>query len=283
MKFVGAHVAGYPAVSEAPVLAQALGATAFALNLSNESRYTCAPISDAERILFIERCETAGFTSGHILPHAAFVINLCSPDSRKLHLSRKSLTDEMKRAASLGLSMVNFHPGATLNKIAADDAIKLVAESINEVLSITEGVTAVIENTAGQGSSIGYSFEQLAAIINYTDDRSRVGVCIDTAHAFAAGYHLETSEGFTSTWDEFSSTVGFRYLRGMHLNDSQRPCGSRIDRHAPLGQGAIGIGCFEAIMRDHRFNNIPLILETPDQTLWQQETAMLNSVYIDNN
>lgn len=275
MKFIGAHVDGFPAVELAPTEASALGATAFALNLTDQARFMSAPVSDESAAAFRDRCAALGFAPAQILPHAGFVINLCSPDGRKLSLSRLALAEEMRRSASLGLTMVNFHPGATLGKMTVAEATALVAESVNRVLEKTEGVTAVIENTAGQGSCIGYSLEQLAAIIDGVEDKSRIGVCIDTAHAFAAGYDLATSEGYDRMWHEFDATVGRQYLRGMHLNDSQRPCGSRIDRHAPIGQGHIGADCFARLMRDSRTDGIPLILETPDPALWQQETAWL--------
>lgn len=280
MKFIGAHVEGYPLVSRAPQQASELGATAFAMNLTDPSRFTCPAISDDEVSAFKEKCELFGFAPEVVLPHAGFVINLCSPDSRKLKLSRMALCNEMERASRLGLIMVNFHPGATLGKMDDREAVELVADSINDVLAHTGSVTAVIENTAGQGSNIGWSFGQLGAIIAGVEDKSRVGVCIDTAHAFAAGYALDTSEGRRKVWDEFEAEVGFKYLRGMHLNDSQRPCGSRIDRHAPIGRGTIGEACFAEIMTDSRFDNIPLILETPDPALWQQETAWLMEQYL---
>lgn len=277
MKYIGAHVDGYPAVELAPAEASALGATAFALNLTDQARFTSPAISEESAEEFRARCAGLGFTAAQILPHAGFVINLCSPDARKLTLSRMALAEEMRRAAALGLTMVNFHPGATLGKLGEDEATALVAESINKVLEKTRGVTAVIENTAGQGSNIGYSWQQLAAIIDGVEDKSRVGVCIDTAHAFAAGYDLATAGGYEKTWAEFDVTIGLQYLRGMHLNDSQRPCGSRIDRHAPIGKGTIGADCFARLMRDGRTDGIPLILETPDPALWQQETSWLLS------
>lgn len=280
MKFIGAHVEGYPLVSRAPQQASDLGATAFAMNLTDPARFSCPAISDEEVAAFKDNCVLHGFSPEVVLPHAGFVINLCSPDARKLKLSRIALCNEMERAERLGLVMVNFHPGATLGKMDDGDAVKLVAESINDVLASTRTVTAVIENTAGQGSNIGWSFGQLGAIIAGVEDKSRVGVCIDTAHAFAAGYELSTVDGRRRTWDEFESEIGFSYLRGMHLNDSQRPCGSRIDRHAPIGQGTIGAACFAEIMKESRFDNIPLILETPDPGLWQQETAWLMEQYL---
>lgn len=278
MKYIGAHVDGRP-LQEAPAQAAALGATAFALNLADPARWRSAPIGDAEAEAFREACARLGFSAAQILPHAGFVINLCSPDSRKLKLSQLALADEMCRADKLGLTMVNFHPGAHMRGMSEPESLELVAQSLNRVLADTPaGVTAVIENTAGQGTNIGYSLSQLGTIIAAIDDKSRVGVCIDTAHAFAAGYNLATSEGYEAMWSEFDREIGACYLRGMHLNDSQRPLGSRIDRHAPIGRGTIGGEVFARLVRDTRTDDIPLILETPDPGLWPEEIASLLTI-----
>lgn len=265
-----------------PVLAKELGANAFAINLTDPARWSTPAISEGEVAAFREACALNGFSTAQILPHAAFVINLCSPDSRKLMLSRKALADEMRRAHLLGLTMVNFHPGAHIKQHSEGDALALVSESINIILSKTEGVTAVIENTAGQGSNVGYTFGQIGQIINGVDDKTRVGVCVDSAHAFAAGYDLATPEGYDACWEEFAREVGFEYLRGMHLNDSQREVASRIDRHESIGQGKIGEPFFRRLMADNRFDNIPLILETPNPDIWQQEVALLRKFELEN-
>jgi deoxyribonuclease-4 len=183
----------------------------------------------------------------------------------------------MQRCEQLGLDRLNFHPGSHLNQCTEDACIALIAESINIALSKTNGVTAVIENTAGQGSNIGHRFEQIAAMIELVDDKSRVGVCIDTCHTFVAGYDLRTEKAFFATFEEFDQVVGFGYLKGMHLNDSKKELGSRIDRHECLGHGFIGIDCFRYLMADSRFDNIPLILETPDPAIWAGEIKLLRS------
>lgn len=275
MKFIGAHVDGVPDLSFAPAEAAALGAKAFALNLVDPSKFRSPALDPAVAEAFRANCARLGFTAAHILPHAGFVINLASPEPQKLKLSRMALADEMMRAEALGLTMLNFHPGAHLKKMSDDDAVKRVSESLNKVLADTNIVTAVIENTAGQGSNIGYSFAQLGAIIEGIDDKSRVGVCIDSAHAFAAGYDLATEHGYRACWEEFEASVGFCYLRGMHLNDSQRPLGSRIDRHESIGLGTIGDNFFRRLMQDPRFDNIPMILETPNPAIWRSEVAQL--------
>lgn len=275
MKFIGAHVDTTPDLSYAPLYAAELGARAFALNLVDPSKWRSPELTDEIAGRFRTNCATLGFKPFQILPHAGFVINLCSPDSKKLNLSRLAMVDEMNRARKLGLTMLNFHPGAHLKQMSEDDALTLVSESLNRILDKTEGVTAVIENTAGQGSNVGYSFGQLGAIIDRVEDKTRVGVCIDTAHAFAAGYNLSVPAGYDAAWEDFDRTVGFSYLRGVHLNDSQRAFSSRIDRHASIGKGEIGMDFFARLMNDKRFNNIPMILETPDPSLWKAEIAGL--------
>lgn len=274
-KFIGAYVSSEPTLATVPERAASLGAHAIGITTAptNVWRY---PDPDADTCrLFRDGCERYGFAPEHILPHAGFLINLGSPDKRKLALSRLSLIDEMRRCRLLGLTMVNFHPGASLKKIDDDACLDLIAQSINYVLERTEGVTAVIENTAGQGSNLGWNFGQIARIIDGVEDKSRVGVCLDTCHAHAAGYDFSDAEAYRRSWEEFDSAIGLQYLRGMHLNDAARPLGSRIDRHAPIGAGTIGPEFFHRLLRDPRTDNIPLLLETPDESLWPQEIETL--------
>lgn len=267
-------------VENAPLNAKAIGANAFALFTKNQRQWLGAPLSVQSIDAFRKNCESCGFPPASILPHDSYLINLGAPESDKLAQSRASFIDEMSRCSTLGLDRLNFHPGSHLGQISEDECIALVAESINMALDRTEGVTAVIENTAGQGSNIGYRFEHLAAIIDKVEDKSRVGVCIDTCHAFAAGYDLRDGDGlfgggFDDVFARFDSIVGFKYLRGMHLNDAKKPCGSRVDRHESLGDGEIGWGCFCRIVRDSRFEGIPLILETPNPEIWDKEINRL--------
>lgn len=278
MKYIGAHVSTEGGVAGTPIAASAIGAKAFALFTRNPSRWKSKEISNKEAELFRENCVKEGFTPSVILPHDSFLINLGSPDPAKLELSRAAFLDELHRCEQLGLTMLNFHPGSHLNQIEEDACLRLIADSINDALSQTKGVTAVIESTAGQGSNLGHRFEHLAKIIELIEDKSRVGVCIDTCHAFAAGYDLASEDGYQNTWNQFDEIIGFKYLRGMHLNDSKKGLGSRVDRHAPIGEGELGRPFFEMLMKDPRFDNIPLILETPDESLWPQEIAWLYSL-----
>ena len=277
MKYVGAHVSVEGGVSNAPVNAYNIGAKAFALFTRNPSRWKSKAISDKEAEKFKENCEKYGYKPCQILPHDSYLINLGSPDAEKLAMSREAFLDEIQRCMQLGLTMLNFHPGSHLNAIAVDDCLDLIADSINWALDKTAGVKAVIENTAGQGSNLGFSFEQIARIIDRVEDKSRVGVCVDTCHAYTAGYDLATPDGYARAWDNFGSAIGFGYLSGMHINDSKKGLGSKVDRHESLGKGAIGCQLFEMLMNDPRMDGIPLILETPDMEAWREEIAWMYS------
>jgi deoxyribonuclease-4 len=281
-KYIGAHVSAEGGVAMTPIRANNIGAKSFALFTKSSARWKAKPLSIKEIDAFKQACEEYGYNSNKILPHDNFLINLGSPDSEKLTLSRESFTDEMKRCAELGLTMLNFHPGSHLKLIEEDKCLDLIAESLNYVLDQTEGVTAVIENTAGQGSNLGYKFEHIAHIIDKVEDKSRIGVCIDTCHAYSAGYDLASDEGYKKTWDNFDNIIGAKYLRGIHLNDDKRELGSRIDRHASIGEGTIGKEFFKRFVNDSRFDNMPIILETPNDTIWEEEIAWLYSL-IDNN
>ena len=276
MKTIGAHVSASGGVENAPLNAQAIGANAFALFTKNQKQWAAPPLSGESIAAFKENCGKVCTPSG-VLPHDSYLINLGNPDPEALEKSRAAFLDEMRRCEQLGLDRLNFHPGSHLNKCTEKECIALIAESINLALSETKGVTAVIENTAGQGTNMGHRFEQLAEMMDQVKDKSRVGVCIDTCHAFTAGYDLRTEKAFVSAFDEFEKTVGFIYLRGMHLNDSKKDLGSRVDRHECLGKGFIGIDCFRFLMADERFNGIPLILETPDPAIWAEEIKRLRS------
>lgn len=278
MKYVGAHVSVQGGVSAAPLNANSIGAKSFALFTGSSSRWHSKSITEKEAQAFKERCAAYGYPAHLILPHDNFLINLGSPDPEKLDKSRKSFLDEMKRCAQLGLTMLNFHPGSHLNVIPEDDCLDRIAESINLALEQTDGVTAVIENTAGQGSNLGHRFEQIARIIDGVEDKGRVGVCIDTCHSYSAGYDISSQEGYDLTWREFDSVIGRGYLRGIHLNDDKRELGSRIDRHVSLRTGTLGEEFFRRFMNDPRFDDMPIILETPDDSLWKKEIEWLYSL-----
>jgi len=278
MKLIGAHVSVENGVSNAPLNARAIGARSFALFTRNPSRWVSKAIPDKEVEAFVRNCRECGFTPDMILPHDSYLINLGSPDAEKLEKSRAAFLDEMRRCEQLGLTMLNFHPGSHMREIGETECLDRIAESLNLILSQTSGVKAVIENTAGQGSNLGYTFAQIAHIINGVEDKSRVGVCIDTCHAHAAGYDMTTAEAYARTWEEFDREIGFKYLCGMHINDTAKALGSKVDRHAPIGQGVLGEGFWRMLMQDSRMDNMPLILETTDMSLWPEEIRYLNGL-----
>ncbi len=277
MKYFGAHVSAAGGVENAPVNAHKIGAKAFALFTKNQRQWSAAPLTGKSIGLFRANCEKLGYGPSQILPHDSYLINLGHPDDAALEKSRTAFLDEMTRCEQLGLDRLNFHPGSNLREISEEECLKRIAESINLALDKTKGVTAVIENTAGQGSNLGFRFEHLAYIISRVEDKSRVGVCIDTCHASSAGYALTTVEECDHTFAELGRIVGFDYLKGMHLNDTLKPTGSRVDRHAPIGKGQLGETVFRYIANDPRFDDMPLILETPDENQWENEIKLLYS------
>ncbi len=275
MKYLGAHVPASGGVENAPLNAQAIGANAFALFTKNQRQWVSKPLTEESVTLFKQRCAELNFAPEHILPHDSYLINLGHPEEEGLQKSRAAFLDEMQRCEQLGLCLLNFHPGSHLNKISLESCLDRVAESINYALERTQGVTAVIENTAGQGGNVGFAFWQLRHIIDRVDDKSRVGVCLDTCHTFTAGYDLVGE--YDRVFTEFDETVGFNYLRAIHLNDSKKALASHVDRHDNIGKGLMDIRFFQRLMRDPRFDDMPIILETPDETLWAEEIRLLRS------
>ncbi len=277
-KFVGAHVSAAGGVFNAPLNAQKIGARAFALFTKNQRQWRARALKEEEIKKFKENLKKVGISPEHVLPHDSYLINLGSPEPEKRRKSLQAFIEEVERCYQLGLKYLNFHPGSSLGKVSEEECLKIVADSLNEALSRTKGVILVIENTAGQGSSVGYRFEHIARIIELVEDKSRIGVCLDTCHLFAAGYDIRTQEAYEKTMKEFDEIVGFKYLKGMHLNDAKSELGSRVDRHHSIGKGNIGLEAFRFIMNDERLNEIPLILETIDPSIWKEEIELLYSL-----
>ncbi len=275
MKYVGAHVSASGGVENAPLNAHKIGAKGFAVFTKNQRQWKAKPLSEQSIEAFRRNCADLDYTPEQILPHDSYLINLGHPEADGLAKSREAFLDELQRCAQLGLKYLNFHPGSHLGRISETESLKRIAESINQALDKTRGVTAVIENTAGQGGHLGYRFEHLAEIIDQVEDRSRVGVCLDTCHSYTAGYDLKNPDGYEETIRAFDRIVGLEYLKGMHLNDCEKELGSRVDRHESLGRGTLGVAPFGFIMTDPRLDNLPLILETPDDSLWPEEIALL--------
>ncbi|MFC3390921.1 deoxyribonuclease IV [Aidingimonas halophila] len=277
MKYLGAHVSAAGGPDQAVKRAVDIGADAFALFTKNQRQWKAKPLTDEAIESFRNACKAYGFEPKQILPHDSYLINLGHPEAEGLKKSRDAFLDEMQRCEQLGLTQLNFHPGSHLNKISVSECLSRIADSINEALAQTRGVTAVIENTAGQGTNLGWHFDHLIEIIEQVDDKPRVGVCIDTCHAFAAGYDMRTAETCKATFDDFEATVGFEYLCGMHINDAKSEFASRVDRHHSIGQGNIGQDGFTALMQESRIDDVPMILETIDPSLWADEIAWLRA------
>ncbi len=278
MKRIGAHVSAAGGVFNAPLNAEKIGAKAFALFTKNQKQWKAKPLTDEDIRMFKAYCDERGFTPEHILPHDSYLINLGNPDAEKRAKSLDAFIDELQRCEQLGLKYLNFHPGSHLGKVTEDECLKIIADGVSEALSKTTSAVAVIENTSGMGNHVGYRFEHLARIIEMVDQKDRVGFCIDTCHAYTAGYDFRTPEAYEKTMHELDSIVGLHYLKGMHLNDTQKALGSRVDRHASIGEGELGVETFRLIVNDPRLEEIPLILETPDETIWDKEIALLYSL-----
>ena len=275
MYFIGPHVSIGGGVANAPKNAQALGATGFGMFVKNQRQWTAAPYAAADVEAFKRQMKADGYTAKQVLPHAGYLINLANPDEAAHAKSMASLLDELQRCMALGLDKLNFHPGSHLRLLTPQAACERVAKSMNAALAQTRGVTLVVENTAGSGGNLGSRFEELKTILDGVDDKSRVGVCLDTMHTFAAGFDIRTRDGFLKTMEQFDQTVGIGFLRGLHVNDSKVGLNSHVDRHESLGAGLLGIEVFKCIMKDPRFENMPLVLETPNEEIWAQEIRQL--------
>jgi deoxyribonuclease-4 len=277
MKKIGAHISAGGGVENAPLNAKEIGGDAFAFFTKNQRQWKSSPLSEKSIKLFKESCKKLNFDPNFILPHDTYLINMGSPDSEIRRKSEEAFLDELKRCEQLGLKMLNFHPGSHRGEMSEEKCLDLIAESVNRCLKKTKDVVAVIENTAGQGGSVGKNFEQIKYLIEKVDDKKRVGVCLDTCHLFAAGYDLRTKKEYEKTIERFDRVIGLSYLKGWHLNDAKSELGSSVDRHESLGKGNIGTDVFKFIVQDKRFEDIPLILETPDSDLWKEEIELLRS------
>ncbi|WP_297904915.1 deoxyribonuclease IV [uncultured Campylobacter sp.] len=278
MKRIGAHVSASGGVFNAPLNAAKIGADAFAMFVKNQRRWDAPPLSAEEIVAFKDALKQSGIRAEHVLVHDSYLINLGHPREAEREKSLNAFVDEIRRCEALGLRLLNFHPGSHLNEISAQVCLDNIAGSLNFAIANTAGVKLVLENTAGQGSNLGYDFAQLAYVIDKISNKDRIGVCIDTCHAFAAGYDLRSPQAYERTMSEFDRAIGYKFLSGMHLNDTKNELGVRKDRHESLGRGFLGLAAFENIMNDPNIDEIPLILETIDDSLWAEEIALLRSM-----
>ena len=278
MKFIGAHVSASGGVFNAPINATKIGAKAFALFTKNQRQWEGKSLTQDEINRFKSELEKAEILPKHVLPHDSYLINLGHPELEAREKSLGAFIDEVQRCQALGLDRLNFHPGSHLKQISEEACLELISASMNEVLRQTSGVALVVENTAGQGSNMGYKMEHLGYLMDNSIDKERVGVCIDTCHLFTSGYDIRSEESYRQTMDKFATIVGFRHLKGMHLNDSKPDLGARVDRHDSIGKGKLGLEPFRFIMNDERMDDIPLVLETIDDSIWAEEITLLYSL-----
>ncbi|MDR0761793.1 MAG: deoxyribonuclease IV [Campylobacteraceae bacterium] len=278
MKYIGAHVSASGGVENAPLNAKDIGAKAFALFTKNQRQWSAKPLEENQIETFKKRLNEVGILPKHVLPHDSYLINLGHPNEAQRQKSFEAFLDEVKRCEQLGLLKLNFHPGSHLKEISEEECLKNISDCMNEALKQSESVTLVVENTAGQGSNLGYKFEHLAYLMQNSIDKSRVGVCIDTCHLFTSGYDIRTKDDYEKTMQEFGNIIGFKYLKGMHINDSKAKFQSRVDRHESIGKGELGLEAFSFIVNDTRIDDIPLILETIDDSIWAQEINLLYSL-----
>jgi len=280
MKYIGPHVSATGGVHNAPANARAVGATGFGMFVKNQRQWKAKPLETDVIDAFKSNMAIYGYKPESVLVHDGYLINIGNPDDAKRDQSVTALIDEAERCAALGLTQLNIHPGSGLGLITRDECAAIIAESINKVLdkTVKSGVSIIIEATAGQGNLLGGRFEEIAAIIDKIEDKSRIGVCIDTCHIFAAGYDIRDKQSYKKTMTAFDDIVGFKYIRGLHLNDAKAEIGTRADRHENIGKGHIGIDAFKMLMGDSRFDGIPCILETPNEELWKDEVEMLRKM-----
>lgn len=276
---IGAHTSAQGGPHMALLEGQEIGATTIQFFTANQKTWHGKPLTEEAIELWEEARKTTGIKE--IMSHDSYLINLGSPDKEGLQKSRNAFKEELHRCHLLKVSFLNFHPGAALAS-SEEHCLNTIVESLLELEELTsKGPTRLLlESTAGQGSSVGNRFEQLGYIVDMVQNKIPIGVCLDTCHLFAAGYDISTKEGWEKTLKTFDEQIGLNHLYALHVNDSLKPLGSRVDRHAPLGKGLIGIDCFKAMMELPELRELPKYLETPDgPPLWKEEIKMLREFY----
>ena len=275
---IGAHTSAAGGSFNALIAGSRIGANCIQFFTNNQKQWRSRTISPDEIQKFHALRETTGIS--HIMSHDSYLINLGCPNKENLEKSRIAFKQEIERCHTLGIDYMNFHPGAAL-KSPEKECLDTIVESLLQVEELCKkGPTKLlIEATAGQGSTVGWNFQQLGYLIKHTAKKLPIGICIDTCHIFAGGYDISTKKGWQETLDAFDKEIGLKYLMALHLNDSLHPVGSRKDRHAPLGQGEIGIECFKVIMTHPDLKDLPKYLETPKPELWPEEIKLLKSFY----
>ncbi|KAK2066472.1 hypothetical protein P8C59_000290 [Phyllachora maydis] len=289
--YLGAHVSGAGGVHNSIQHAVSIGANAFGLFLKSQRKWANPPLADEARDEFRRMLKQHGYDAArHILPHGSYLVNLAQADDAKASQAYENFVDDLQRCEALGIRLYNFHPGSTGGD-SMEAATGRIAAQLNKSHRATKSVITVVENMCGSGNVVGSRFEDLRDIISKIDDKSRVGVCIDTCHAFAAGYDLRSPQAFRETMEKFDAVVGLEYLKALHVNDSKAPLAGLRDLHANIGTGFLGLQAFHNLMNYEPFQNLPLILETPidekgpdgkkrveNRQIWADEIKLLESL-----
>lgn len=279
MGILGAHVSVAGGVQNAPERARDISANSIQIFTANQNQWFPKQPSKENCIQFKVEMGNKGIDV--CVSHASYLLNLGSPEPKKLNMSRRAFSDELDRCDACGIPYVIFHPGAHI-KTGESECLSRISESLNYVMDKRPDskVTILLENTAGQGSVVGYSFENLIRIIKEVENKNRLGVCFDTQHAFAAGYDIRTEKGWNDTFDHFDKTVGLEWIKVFHINDSKRELGTHVDRHEKIGKGFLTMETFWCLVNDERFSNLPMILETPvtDPSEYAVELELLRSL-----
>lgn len=288
---IGAHVSAAGGVQNSVGNAVHIGANAFALFLKSQRKWANPPLQGQQAGEFISACKQHEYNAGkHIVPHGSYLVNLAQADADKGRQAYESFVDDLQRCDTLGIKLYNFHPGNTGGQ-PRSEALKRIAERLNQAHAATSSVVTLLENMAGQGNVIGSTWADLGAIISHVADKSRVGVCLDTCHAFAAGHELRSPASLTTLLDDLEQHCGKGMLRALHVNDSKAPLGSHRDLHANLGTGYLGLAAFHALVNEPRLHGLPMLLETPidtkdavtgkiveDRAVWAREIKLLESL-----
>ncbi|KAF2151162.1 AP endonuclease [Myriangium duriaei CBS 260.36] len=284
---LGAHVSAAGGVDKAVNNAVHIGANSFALFLKSQRKWANPPLEDSVADTFHACCGTHSYAqSKHVVPHGSYLVNLAHTDKERTEQAYGAFIDDLKRCERLGIGLYNFHPG-NVQGVTRGEAIRHLAGNLNRAHKETKSVVTLLENMAAGGNVLGSTFEDLAETIELVEDKSRIGVCLDTCHAFAAGYDLRTKEALERTLEKLDKIVGLKYLRALHLNDSKAPFDSRRDLHANIGTGFLGLRAFHGVMNETRLEDLPIVLETPIEVydddgnpgIWAREIKMLESLH----
>ncbi|AFN84125.1 DNA lyase/endonuclease 4 [Encephalitozoon romaleae SJ-2008] len=270
-KLIGAHLSISKGIHTIQAQMESLGLDTCAIFLKSQRRYLAPPMREGVAEMFKARV----LHPEMIVPHGSYLINFGNPSL--VDKSMECLVDDLERCRSLGIKMYNMHPGSDKTRDKTG-CLRSISHNINKALSRVQDITILIENMAGQGNVVGSTFEELRDIIEKVEERERIGICLDTCHLFGAGFDITTEERFAEVMERFDRIIGLKFLKAMHINDSKEALGSRKDRHESIGKGMIGGKAFRFIMNSGVFDNIPLILETPDPGKYKEEAGFLRNL-----